>query len=1141
MGIRRRPSRVGLVAAAVLVGAVLMSGAVASGASTQLRVASSSSISLINTINVAKTQSGRLARTSPGLLGQTSSKLINVMIKYDLDPTASYMGGVQGLKATSPAVTHETLRSDRQAVDAYNQYANLKISNLNSEVRAAVPAATIGYRYTTVYGGVSARVPANSIAALLKIPGVAAVQKDILRHPLDDNTKFLGATAVWPSIGGSKKAGSNVVVGVIDTGVWPEHPMLSAAGVSAPAGGLKGCHFGDGTDVAHLGPTFACNNKLIGAYAFTNTYMAAVGSDGQEFCNDTTGACSPRDSEGHGTHTTTTAAGDCVTSAVIYGVQRGPVCGIAPGAHVEMFRVCLSQGCFGSDSVAAIGQAITDGVNVINFSISGGATPYSDAVELAFLDATNAGISVNASAGNSGPGAGTSEHGGPWVTTVGASTGPRSFSSTLHLTADGGATLDVPGVTLTNGISSPTPVVLAASLGGGEDAACQSDATAGSATGKIVVCERGTNGRIDKGLRVLHGGAAGMILYNQSAGVTDLESDNHYLPAIQTQYNSDAIATFVAGHTNVMATWAQGTASPSKADVMASFSSRGPDGDWVKPDVTAPGVQVLAGTTPQPDQTTADNGPPGNLYMAIAGTSMASPHSAGVSALVKAAHPTWTPEEIKSALMTSATTKVVEENGSTPATPFDMGAGRIQANRAVNPTLVFNETYAHFVAAGTNVIHRVDLNIPSIDATTFSGDLLTHRTALNVSGKTQILHVKIMEPKGVTITVGNKNHDLTIGKNHQMTFPIDISAPDVADGQYFARITLVPKGGGTPVTMPVAFVKQQGSVSLSQTCSPLSIKKVSGVSHCSVTAQNFGSVSANASITVGGRASEAGNPLRYKNIGAPGVMVGGNKGAKWTGSLSPALAPPVTAINDITGNGPAGGYLPLSLFGITPIAGVGDETITNFGVPTFYYGGEPYSDIGIVSNGYVVIGGGSAADVNYFPQTFPNAAAPNNVVAPFWTDLNPSAGGTVSIATLTDGANTWLVVDFAAVKEYSDAVTHTGELWFQLDGGAAGSGAVSEQITMDYGDANAGHADPGSAINWGAENRDGSTGKNIASAPVNGSEWRPVLGGPLPGGSVTFPFDLFSAKTGAWHSDAKLMSDQTPGTTISSQRISVHS
>ena len=313
-------------------------------------------------------------------------------------------------------------------------------------------------------------MPANKIGKLLAQPGVVAVQKDALNQPLDDNTSFIGATNVWPSLGGSSQAGSNVVIGVIDTGIWPEQPMLSPTGVSAPAGGLKGCQFGDGSDTAHLGPTFACNNKLIGAYAKTATYMAVHGSDGFEFCNDSTDVCSPRDSEGHGTHTTTTAGGDCAASAILYGVQRGPVCGIAPGAHIDEFRVCLSGGCFSSDSVSAVQQAITDGVNVINFSISGGAQPYSDPVELAFLDAWNAGISVNASAGNSGPGAATSDHGGPWTTTVGASTGPRSFTSTLHLTADGGATLDISGVTLTNGICSATPVVMANTLpkaGGG--------------------------------------------------------------------------------------------------------------------------------------------------------------------------------------------------------------------------------------------------------------------------------------------------------------------------------------------------------------------------------------------------------------------------------------------------------------------------------------------------------------------------------------------------------------------------------------------------------------------------------------------------------------------------------------------------
>jgi subtilisin family serine protease len=1140
------PLKGGLVVALALAGLLLFTGAVASGSRTQLR-ASGWRASLVNTVSAPKTLSGRLAKTDPSLLGKTSSKLVNVTIKYDLDATASYGGGLHGLAATSPRVTGKPLAKNPIAVKAYDRYANGKIQNLNGKVRAAVPAAKIGYWFQTVYGGVAARVPANSISSLLRIPGVAAVQKDALNHPLDDNTSFIGATNVWPSLGGSGHAGSNVVVGVIDTGIWPEHPMLSATGVSAPAGGLKGCSdFATGGDTAHLGPAFSCNNKLIGAYAKTATYMSAVGSNGQEFCNNTTGACSPRDSEGHGTHTTTTAAGDCVSSAVIYGVERGPVCGIAPGAHIEVFRVCLVQGCFGSDSVAAVGQAITDGVNVINFSISGGAQPYTDAVELAFLDATNAGISVNAAAGNSGPGAGTSDHGGPWVTTVGASTGPRSFNSTLHLTADGGATLDVPGVTLTNGITSPTPVVLANTLpkagGGTEDALCQSDVAAGGATGKVVVCSRGTNGRIDKGRRVLQGGAAGMILYN-TAATTDLESDNHYLPAIQTQFNSNAIANFVSTHTNVMATWAQGTAQPSQADVMASFSSRGPAGDWVKPDVTAPGVQVLAGTTPQPDQTTADNGPPGNLYMAIAGTSMASPHSAGASALVKAAHPTWTPEEIKSALMTSSTQAVVKEDGTTPATPFDMGAGRIQVDRAVNPTLVFNETYAHFVAAGTDTLDRVDLNIPSIDATTFSGDLVTSRTAINVSGASQNMAVQITEPAGVDIEVGNNNHDLHIAKDASLTFPIEISAPDIANGQYFARINLVSAKGSNTVTIPVAFVKKQGTVSLTNTCSPLSIPTKTGVSHCTVTAQNLGTVAANTSVSVASR--ESGKALAYKNVGLPGSVIGSGDGVQWSGTLTPASAPPVNSINNITGSGPAGGYLSLNGFSGNLLIPGGDDAITNVNVPTFYYGGEAYNRIGVCTDGYIVIGGGDAGDVSFAPQSFPNASRPNNVLAPFWTDLNTTGGvvgnNAIVVNVLGDGDSDWIIVDFESVKNFSNAITHTGEIWIRASL-VNHTGPAGEQLTYSYATANASSGDPdesGLAINWGAENRDGSSGKNIASAPANNTEYRPALGPPVPGGQVTLPFDIWSKALGTFHSDASMTSNQTKGTTIASQAITI--
>jgi subtilisin family serine protease len=1144
----RRRRAVYLVAAALAAGVLTFAvSGVASGSNGRQLSATNAKLSVASTYAVGKSSQHYVAKTDRSLLGLSSSKLVNVMIKYAFTPTASYAGGLSHLKATSPRVTHKALRKNLKAVRAYQAFAKGRIRTINSRLQRAVPSIRLGQRFTLAYGGVAARVPGNQVDKLLSVSGVVAVQKDTLEHPLDDNTSFIGATNVWPTLGGSAHAGNNVTVGVLDTGVWPEHPMLSPTGMPAPAGGIKGCQFGDGSDTGHLGPTFACNNKLIGAYAFMATYMATIGSDGQEFCNNTTGVCSPRDSEGHGTHTMTTAAGDCVSSAVIYGVERGPVCGIAPGAHVEEFRVCLAQGCFNSDSVAAVGQAILDGVNVINFSISGGAQPYTDPVELAFLDATNAGISVSAAAGNAGPGAGTSDHGGPWVITVGASTGPRQFGSTLHLTADGGAVLDVPGVTLTNGITSATPVVMAATLakagGGLEDALCQSDLAPGAATGKVVVCDRGNNGRIDKGRRVLAGGAAGMILYNQSAAVTDLESDNHYLPAIQTQFNANAIPLFVTGHTNVMATWAQGAAQPAQADVMASFSSRGPLGDWIKPDIAAPGVQVLAGMTPQPDQTTADNGPPGNLYQAIAGTSMASPHSAGSAALVKAAHPTWTPEEIKSALMTSSVQSLVKENGTTPADVFDMGAGRVQVDRAVNPTLVFNETNADFVAAGTDTIHRIDLNLPSIDATTMSGSITTHRTAINVSGKRQNLAVQITEPAGVSITVGNKNHDLHVAKGGTITFPITISAPSVANGQYQARINLVPRNGSNRVTIPVAFVKQQGSVTLASSCSPSSFPAKTGVSHCSTTVANLAASSATASLNVS--EGEKGKALQYHNVGLPGTVIGAGQGVQWSGTLSPAIAPQVTAINNITGNGPAGGYLSLATGngggpfpGNLVIAG-GDDAITNVNLPTFFYGGEAYSRVGIVTNGYVVVGGGTSSDVSFAPQSFPNTARPNNVLAPFWTDLNTTGGAVGNNAIvaniLTDGDSDWLIVDFEGVKNFSAPNTpHTGEIWIRLSL-LNHTGAAGEQLTYSYATANSAAGDPDEnpalTINWGAENRDGSSGKNIASAPANNTEFRPVLTGPTPGGSVTIPYDISAKKPGSYTSVATMQSSLTPGLT----------
>jgi hypothetical protein len=674
----------------------------------------------------------------------------------------------------------------------------------------------------------------------------------------------------------------------------------------------------------------------------------------------------------------------------------------------------------------------------------------------------------------------------------------------------------MPGVTITNGISTATPVVLAQTLpkqgGGSEDALCQSKLAAGSATGMVVACARGVNARVDKGFNVSVGGAAGMILYNQVN--QDVETDNHWLPAIHVNGPSTGLLAFINGHTGVTATWASGTPTSTQGDVMAAFSSRGPSAFFLKPDITAPGIQVLAGMTPQPEGTT--NGPPGNLFQAIAGTSMSAPHVAGSAVLVKASHPDWTPAEIKSALMTSAAQGVVKEDGTTPATPFDDGAGSLRVNRAVNPTLVFDETFADYAASSADPLGRVNLNLPSVDATTMSGELSTTRTAINVSGVDQTLRISIQQPASGTISVTAKNKDLKVKAGDAVTFTITISAPFAANGQYFGRITLTP-GSGNAVTIPVAFNKHQGAVSLTQTCSPATVPALTPT-HCTATATNLVGTAASVNLSVQTQQS-----LLFQNVS--GATSSSPHAISWSGSLSPALAPQVTSIAQ-SNNTPAGGYLPLSLFGIAPVAGVGDDTVTNFNVPTFMYGSEPYTRIGVGSNGYLIVGGATAAaDVTPIPQHFPNAARPNNVIAPFWTDLNPPAGGAVRVGELTDGVHRWIVVDWHSVKDFGDAQTNTFEIWLQ-----EGSAPASEQISINYG--SVGTGDAGSGVNAGAENRDGTSGQNIPMSPsLSGTNWMVTLSGPIPGGHQTLQYDLASDQAGTFTSTASMTSNLTSGVT----------
>jgi hypothetical protein len=570
-----------------------------------------------------------------------------------------------------------------------------------------------------------------------------------------------------------------------------------------------------------------------------------------------------------------------------------------------------------------------------------------------------------------------------------------------------------------------------------------------------------------------------------------------------------------------------------RGDVITSFSSRGPLGDFVKPDVTAPGIQILAGHTPDPFDANVDVGPPGQMFQAIAGTSMSSPHSAGISALIKDAHPDWTPGQIKSALMTSSLQDVLKEDGATASDPFDRGAGSIRAHRAVAPTVTFDVTTAQYVASATDPLNRIHLNLPSINANPMPGLVKTTRTLKNVSGASQQIRTSASSSPGTTIEVNPKT--IVVGAGETATIEITIDATGAANGQYFGQVTLDPnRPQYNDAVLPVAFRKAQGVNSLVHSCTPTTIARGESAD-CVVQAQNLSPLPAQASLSVQGPNNEQ---LRVENVSAPGIPSG--NGFTWSGTLTPALAPSVTSLV-VPASPPAPApYLPLRAFGIAPIAGMGDDTVVNFNVPQFQFGREVYARLGVGSNGVVLVGGSvGTADATPVPQTFPNVARPNNVLAPYWTDLNPAATvapGGVRIGTLTDGVNTWIVVDWEAVKLFSSSATRSFQVWIRT--------GATEDITYGYG-GNMGPGDPPVGLNTGAENRDGTSGRNlfnppaVGSFPASSSTLRVLTTGPTPGGSVTITYDAFGRNAGVHDVLASYTSSVVQGVTTDRETITV--
>ncbi|GKV37407.1 hypothetical protein SLEP1_g45440 [Rubroshorea leprosula] len=533
-------------------------------------------------------------------------------------------------------------------------------------------------------------------------------------------------------------------------------------------------------------------------------YIGLAASVGDQLNSSLTPSLSTgRDLDGHVSHTLSTAASNFVPGANVFGHGNGTASGGSPAARVAAYKVCWPEvgdgACMDADILAAFDAAISNGVDVLSLSIGGPPAEYfEDGIAIGSFHAVKNGITVVASAGNSGPTPGTVSNVASWIFTIGASTVDRAFTSYSTL----GNKKKIKGMSLSATILPRRkyyPLITGAStklddVSEVDANLCELDSLdPRKAKGKIVVCLQGGGGTTEKGVAALQAGAVGMILTNDKESGNEAFPFAHMLPAADVNFiDGQTIYAYINATRKPTAniTPVKTVLGIKPAPSMAAFSSRGPsfiDPEILKPDISAPGVGIIAAFSLASSPTGSKFDKRRIPFNLLFGTSMACPHVSGVVGLLKTLYPLWSPAAIKSAIMTTARTLDNEEqpmkDSSTndTATPFAYGAGEVTPNQAMDPGLVYDLTiddYLNYLCGrgyNTSLLKRFttkpfacpksyslsDFNYPSISLSELSGEVTVTRRAKNV-GHPGTYFARIKSPTGVSVSV--KPETLTFKK-----------------------------------------------------------------------------------------------------------------------------------------------------------------------------------------------------------------------------------------------------------------------------------------------------------------------------------------------------------------------------------------
>lgn len=697
---------------------------------------------------------------------QDSSSITQITVNKYYSPTGRYTVLLEGdslvrYQAELYGSGNFTINSSGIYLQELQEAQNNQVSNLSNAINRDLPIET---RFDVILNGVVVSLSPEEAAQIANLAGVKKVIPEAINQPdTDTGPGWIGAEDIFNDSntpgGDITTYGEGIVVGILDTGINFDHPSFADPGPSdsfdyiAPETGYLGvCDPGD----PQYNTDYICNDKLIGAYTYTG---------------ETT---SPEDTNGHGSHTASTVAGNFVTASTIG--EDLALSGVAPHAQIIAYDICDDDGCSSIAAATAVQQAIANSVDVINYSISGGTDPYNDIVELAFLEAFDNGIFVAASAGNqeSEPTTdGYVNHLSPWVTTVAASSHDRDFANSIG-SFSGGTTPpggSYSGMGLSNA-SASLPIVYAGNYSA--NAICNIDTwTPTTFSGQIVLCDRGSTTLVSKVEAVAAAGGGGIVIRNISGGATNMPSITYAIPGTLINAGSGAaLLTWLSSGSGHTATIAASNTVHFKdtGDIKASFSFRGPgvnNFEVLKPDLTAPGLSIMAayGDGTIAADSTAE-------YELLQGTSMSSPHVAGAAALLTALHPDWTPAMIKSALMLSAVPadQLKKEDGLTAADPFDFGAGRVNLNAAARAGLVMEESTADFTAADPFLGGNPSaLNTPSLQNNQCVATCSWTRSFTNVAGVSATYTVT---PNQGWLTSDITEFTLESGQSQSITFTV---------------------------------------------------------------------------------------------------------------------------------------------------------------------------------------------------------------------------------------------------------------------------------------------------------------------------------------------------------------------------------